>query len=52
MLYINKCTCPQCDEHLIVSFIMASIHAHGLFVPFTLSLQDDGHVVSYNNCLG
>lgn len=30
--------CPHYDEH------MDANHAHGSFVPFTLPLEDDGHV--------
>ena len=40
----KKCVCPHCDVHCIPSLIMATIRARGLFVPFTMPLEDDSHV--------
>lgn len=34
------------------SLIMATIHAHGSFVPFTLPLEDDSHVGVLDDMLG
>ena len=48
----NKCICPHFDMHLIPPLIMATIRARGSFVPFTLPLEDDGHVSVSKDLLG
>ena len=51
-LNTNKCICPNCDVHLTFLLIMVTICACGLFVPFTLPFEDDGHVSVSKDLLG
>lgn len=44
ILYSNM---PQ----LFPYFLMTTLRAHGFFVPFTLLLENDGHIVSRSICL-